>query len=65
MAKRIEFTLTTDELMAVETAIKEDKRPEVRRRATAVRLLHLGYKPKEVAEMVTTSQASLYGWWQR
>lgn len=65
MAKRIDFTLTTDELTAVETAVKKDKRPEVRRRATAVRLLHLGHKPKEVAEMVSASEASIYGWWQR
>lgn len=68
MAKRIDFTLTTDELEAVETAIKKDKRPEVRRRATAVRLLHLGHKPQAVAEMVSASQASIYGWrkrWQR
>jgi transposase len=65
MAKTIEFTLTTDELEAVETAMKKDKRPEVRRRATAVRLLHLGHKPPAVAEMVSASQASIYGWWGR
>lgn len=65
MAKRIVFTLTTDELTTVETAIKKDKRPEVRRRATAIRLLHLGHKPTAVAEMVSASEASIYGWRQR
>ena len=40
---------------AVEAAIRRDKRPEVRQRCTAIRLLHLGHKPEQVAEMQAVS----------
>jgi hypothetical protein len=38
---RITYQLTPEELAEIEKAIKQDKRSEVRQRATAIRLLHL------------------------
>jgi transposase len=65
MPNRIDFTLRADEVRALETAIKTDKRTGVVRRATAVRLLHMGYKVTEVAEMVSVSEPILYQWHAR
>jgi len=62
MAKRKEFTLTDEELAAIKLAIRRDKRTGLARRATAVRLLHLGHKPEAVAEMVAASIPSIYSW---
>ena len=63
MPKKIDFTLTKVELKALELAIRRDKRPKVRTRATALRALHLGSRPDEVAEMFLVTQASIYNWW--
>jgi transposase len=57
MAKPRDYHLSEEELNVVETAIRHDKRPEVRQRCTAIRLLHLGHKPEQVAE--------IYGWIDR
>ena len=65
MPRRIDFTLNDDEVRALETAIKTDKRTGAVRRATAVRLLHMGYKVAEVAEMVSASEPILYQWHAR
>ena len=65
MAKIANYQLTDDELEAIEKAIRQDKRPEVRQRGIAIRLLHLGHKPEEVAEMQAVSQPTIYGWWKR
>ena len=53
------------ELQAVETAIRHDKRPEVRQRCAAIRLLHLGHKPAQVAEMGAVSIPTIYAWLKR
>lgn len=65
MAKKGNYHLTDDELKEIEQAIRSDKRPEVRQRGIAIRLLHLGHKPVEVAEMQAVSQPTIYGWWKR
>jgi putative transposase len=65
MPKIIDFTLTNEEVKALEEAIKTDKRSGVSRRATAVRLLHLGKKVPEVAETVSASKPSIYNWHAR
>lgn len=39
---RTVYQLKPKEIAKVEKAIKQDKRPEVRQRATVIRLLHLG-----------------------
>ena len=59
--------LTTSELAEVERAIRTDKRPEVRQRAVAIRMLHLGKSPNQVAENLAVSLATVYNWrtrWQ-
>jgi len=65
MPKARDYHLTEEELMAVETAIRRDKRPEVRQRCTAIRLLHLDHKPGEVAEIQAVSIPTIYGWIER
>jgi transposase len=62
MPKQINYTLTESELRELEQAIAHDPRPEVVRRATAIRLLHHGHKPPGVAEMVSASRASVHQW---
>lgn len=59
--------LTDDELRVLEHAMRHDKRPAVRQRATAMRLLHLGHSPSAVATMHAVSIPTIYAWiarWQ-
>jgi transposase len=65
MPKARDYHLTEQELTAVETAIHHDKRPEVRQRCTVIRLLHLGHKPEQIAEMQAVSKPTIYGWYDR
>ncbi len=62
MPKKIDFKLTEPELKTIKEAIKQDERPEVRRRATAVRMLHLGKKPSAVAELLLVTETTIYNW---
>jgi len=65
MPKARDYHLNEEELQAIEAAIRHDKRPEVRQRCTVIRLLHLGYKPEQVAEMQAVSKPTIYGWINR
>ena len=65
MPKARDYHLTEQELAAVETAIRRDKRPEVRQRCTVIRLLHLGHKPEQIAGMQAVSKPTIYGWYDR
>ena len=65
MPKAQDYHLTEEELKAVETVIKHDKRPEVVQRSMAIRLLHLGHQPEQVAEMQAVSKPTIYGWFHR
>jgi transposase len=65
MPKAQDYHLTKAELKQVETAIKHDKRPEVVQRSMAIRLLHLGHKPEEVAKIHAVSKPTIYGWFAR
>ena len=65
MPKARDYHLTEAELVSIEAAIRLDKRPEVRQRCTAIRLLHLGHRPPEVARMQVVSIPTLYGWIDR
>ena len=65
MPKSLNFTLTESELKIVATAVKSDKRPEVRQRALGLRLLHEGQTPKEVAQIMSVSQPCVYDWHHR
>ena len=65
MSRRISFTLSTDELLAVEEAMHHAQQAEVRQRATAIRLLHLGHKPEAVAEMFAVAASTIWNWHRR
>jgi transposase len=65
MPKRREFTLSSEDLKVVEDTIAHDKRPEVVKRAMALRLLHLGHSTEEVAEMLLVAVSTIYTWWRR
>jgi transposase len=59
---RIVYQLKPEELAKVESAIRQDKRPEVRQRATVIRLLHLKYRPEVIAEQQMVSLPTIYNW---
>jgi transposase len=65
MSRRISFTLSTDEVLAVEEAMHHSQQAEVRQRATAIRLLHLGHKPEAVAEMFAVAPSTIWNWHRR
>lgn len=59
---RTEYQLKPKELAEIEKAIRQDKRAEVKQRATVIRLLHLGHKPEVVAEQQMVSVPTVYNW---
>jgi putative transposase len=65
MSRRVEFTLTAPQLAEIEQAINYSPHPEVRQRAIAIRLLHLGHKPEAVAEMVAITANTIWTWHRR
>ena len=65
MPKKINFQLPEAGLREIVEAIKRDKRPEVRQRAMGLRLLHEGKAPKEVGELLSVSQPTVYDWHHR
>src|SRR5512145_754864 len=65
MPKKLSFQLTEAGLREIVEAIKHDKRPEVRQRAMGLRLLQEGKAPKEVAELLSVSQPTVYDWHHR
>jgi transposase len=65
MAQRINFQLTSEQLRKVEEAITGAPEPEVRQRAIALRLLHLGQSPEQVAQVVLVTANSIYAWHKR
>lgn len=54
--------LKAKELAEIERAMRQDKRAEVRQRATVIRLLHLGHRPEAVAEQQMVSVPTIYNW---
>ena len=65
MPKRNNYSLTNEELLTVEQAIKNHADLRVRERARLIRLLHKGYPPEEVAELLSISVGQVYWWWRR
>jgi transposase len=59
---RTVYQLKSKELAEIERAMRQDKRAEVRQRATVIRLLHLGHKPEVVAEQQMVSVPTIYNW---
>ena len=65
MAKRRDHRLSEAELKELEEAIRRDKRPGVRNRASVVRLLHLGYPAEEISKMQAISKLTVYACYHR
>ena len=65
MVKRINYTLTEEQLGKLEQAINSSPFPEVRQRAIAIRLLHLGQSPEQVAQAVMVTSNTVYAWHKR
>jgi transposase len=65
MPKTIDFTLSEAELSTIENAIKSAERADVVKRATAVRMLHQGQSPAEVAEIFSVALPTPYQWFHR
>src|SRR5215210_7428601 len=60
MSKRLNFTLNEEQLAEIEQAINGSPYPEVRQRAIALRLLHLGQSPEQVAQAVMVTSHTIY-----
>jgi transposase len=65
MSRRVNFTLTDEQLAEIEQAINYSPHPEVRQRAIAIRLLHLGHKPEQVADLVAITANTIWTWHRR
>jgi transposase len=65
MPKQINYSLHPDDVEIIERAMNHDPRPEIRQRATAIRLLHLGHSPSAVAELLAVAPGSVYNWHRR
>lgn len=61
----INFTLTREQLVEIQQAMKHAPEPEVRQRATAVHLLHKGHGPEQVGEMMAVKLGTVYQWQRR
>ena len=65
MPKQIDFTLNETELSTIEESLKKSESARVVKRATAIRMLHLGEKPEQVSRVLSVSLATIYGWFHR
>jgi len=65
MSRRVDFQLNETNLAEIEKAMNHSPLPEVRQRATAIRLLHLGHSPEAVAEMLAVASSSVWNWHRR
>ena len=65
MSRRVDFSLTDEQVAEIEEAINHSPHPEVRQRAIAIRLLHFGHKPEQVAEMVAITANTIWMWHRR
>jgi putative transposase len=65
MSRRVNFQLNDEQFAEIEQAINHAVQPEVRQRAIAIRLLHLGHKPEAVAQVVLVSANTVWVWHRR
>ena len=65
MPKQIDFRLNEPELSIIEESLKRSESTRVVKRATAIRMLHLGQRPEDVAEVLSVSLPTIYGWFHR
>jgi putative transposase len=65
MSRRVNFQLNDEQRAEIEQAINHAVQPEVRQRAIAIRMLHLGHKPEAVAQVVLVSANTVWTWHRR
>lgn len=65
MPKQIDFELNEIELSIIEESLNKSERGRVVKRATALRMLHLGQKPQQVADVLSVSLPTVYEWFHR
>lgn len=65
MNRRIDYRLNNEQLAEIEEAISSSPYPEVRQRAIAIHLLHLGQSPEQVAQVVLVTSNTVYAWHKR
>jgi transposase len=65
MRKANKFELSNEDLKIISDTIKYEKRVEGVKRATALRLLHEGKTPDEVAEFLGVTAPSIHHWRKR
>ena len=65
MPKQINFRLNDTELSTIEESLRRSESAREVKRATAIRMLHFGQKPEQVAEVLAVSLPTIYGWFQR
>jgi putative transposase len=65
MPKKINYTLTENELLTIKQAIKNHAEHRVRERARIIRLLHKGHKHEEIADLLAFSRSQVYWWHKR
>ena len=65
MPKQIDFTLSEPELSTIEKNLKSSESVRMVKRATALRMLHLGQPPAQVAEVLSVSLPTIYAWFHR
>ena len=62
MPKYKSYTLSEDALKRIEKVITAHHDARVVKRAMAIRLLHLGQRPEEVADQLLVTMATIYNW---
>lgn len=65
MPKRIDYQLSDEEISIIDEAINHAREAEIRQRAMALKLLHLGHPAREVAEIIAVDLVSIYNWHKR
>lgn len=65
MPKAIDFQLSDPELSQLNEVIKTSSNARFVKRATGIRMLHLGHTPEEIAQALSVSLPTLYSWFHR
>jgi transposase len=62
MKTKRDYQLCDEDQHIIQRAMRHDRRPEVRRKAQAIHLLHQGHPVTKVAKMVAVARQTVYTW---
>ena len=65
MPKTIDYELSDTELSQIEYIIKTSKSSRIVKRATGIRMLHLGHSAYDVGRALSVSAPTVYSWFHR